>query len=195
MKHTIFFLLVCLPFLSFSQVNEDINPFRIGIKGGVPVGIGAEIEYVTPLLGNRIAPFASYGMVPFGDLDFKYFEIGSNIYFGSRGKGGYVSASYGNLDGEVSNISSSNVDGNEFTNGVAKEELASFNLKLGWKYGKSLYFRWELGYAFGKLPDEITATGDVNGQRETFQVSTEDVLEYVSGKGYPILNIGIGYAF
>ena len=195
MKNTIILFIILIPFLGISQAKENVNPFRIGIKVGVPIGIGAEFEYVTPLLGNRIAPFISYGLLPFDNLDFKYFEIGSNIYFGSRGKGGYVSLSYGKFNGEVSNLEATNNDDEEFTNGVATEELASFNLKLGWKYGKTFYFKWELGYALGELPKNISVTGDINGVRETFEVSTEDVLEYVSGKGYPILNIGIGYAF
>ncbi|MFB9052456.1 hypothetical protein ACFFVB_05130 [Formosa undariae] len=195
MKNTLILLIVLIPCLCFSQQKRDVNPFRIGVKAGIPIGIGVEFEYVTPLLGNRIAPFISYGMLPFDDYDFKYFEAGSNIYFGGRGKGGYVSISYGKFNGEVSNLENTNTDGEAFTNGVAKEELASFNLKLGWKYGKTLYFKWELGYAIGELPTEIAVTGDINGVRESFEVSTEEVLDYVSGKGYPILNIGLGYAF
>ena len=195
MKKIFLVIIILLPFLGIGQSSEDVNPIRLGVKGGVPIGIGVELEYVTPLLGNRIAPFVSYGMFPFDDFNFNYFEIGSNVYFGRKGKGGYVSASYGDLNGEVINLSGTNDNGDYYTNGVTKEQLSSFNLKLGWKYGKALYFKWEIGYAFGKLPEEIKVVGDVNGQQETFYLNYEEIMDYISGKGYPILNIGIGYGF
>ena len=195
MKSLLITLLLSVSMLSFAQSNAEINPFRIGVKAGVPIGIGLDVEYVTPLLGNRIAPFVTYGAFPFDDLEFKYFEIGSNIYLGSRGKGTYVSASYGDLKGEVTNLSGTNDAGDNYTNGVAKEQLSSFNLKLGWKFGKTLYFRIEAGYAIGQLPEEIKVVGDVNGQQETFYLTYDDVMDYISGKGYPLFNLGIGYAF
>lgn len=195
MKSLLTVLFLSISMLCFSQRQEDINRIRIGAKGGIPIGVGLEVEYDTPLLGNRIAPFASYGMFPFSDLDFNYFEIGSNLYFGSRGKGGYISASYGDLNGEVSNLSGTNDNDESYTNGVVKEQLSSFNLKLGWKYGRTLYFRVEVGYVFGKLPEELEVTADVNGQRETFLLTYDEVFDYISGNGYPIFNLGIGYSF
>ncbi|MDW5288664.1 hypothetical protein [Formosa sp. PL04] len=195
MKSLLVTLLLSIPMLSFAQSNAEVNPFRIGIKAGAPIGIGLDVEYVTPILGNRIAPFVTYGIYPFNDLDFKYFEIGSNIYLGSRGKGGYLAASYGDLNGEVTNLNGTNDAGDNYTDGVANEQLSSFNLKLGWKYGKALYFRIEAGYAIGQLPEEIKVVGNVNGQQETFYLTYDDITEYISGKGYPLFNLGIGYGF
>ncbi len=192
-----FFCFLLGTMCSYSQSNTDINPFRIGVRGGVPTGVGLEFEYATPLLQNRIAPFISYGMFPFvDDYEFSFFEVGSNIYFGSKGKGGYVVVSYGDLNAEVSNLSGETDSGERFENGESKEQLSSFNLKLGWKYGSTLYFRIEGGYAFGKLPQTLEVTGDVNGNRETFYYTYgDDVFDYISGNGYAMLTLGIGYSF
>jgi len=173
----------------------DVNRFRIGIKLGLPDGIGLGLEYVTPLLDNRIAPYVDYGIIKVSDVDVNYFEIGSNIYFNSKARGGYVSLGYGNLNSEVSNLDGETDDGIEYTNGMAKEQITSFNLKLGGKWGRKLYFRLEGGYAFGQLPHEILITGDVDGQQESILLSIDEVFEYVSDKGYPIFNLGFGYSF
>ncbi|MGJ5640638.1 hypothetical protein [Formosa sp. S-31] len=195
MRSLILILIFSIPFLGVSQRQEDINPFRIAIKTGFPSGVGLEAEFVTPLLGNRIAPFVDYAMIPINDIDSKYFEAGTNIYFRSIGKSGYASLSYANLDAEVSGLSGEDIDGRDFRNGTVKEQLESFNVKLGWKYGRAVYCIIEAGYAFGKLPRSLDVTGDVNGQRETFRVTYDELFDIISGNGYPILNFGIGYSF
>lgn len=195
MKYLLTVVLLSLSLLSYSQRTEDVNPFRVGVKVGFPNGVGLGVEYVTPILGNRIAPFLDYSMLPIEDLDFKYFEVGSNIYISRRGKGGYVALSYGDLNGKVENLSGTNDADERYTNGVVKEQLSTFNLKLGWKYGRKLYFRVEGGYAFGKLPRSVEVTADVNGNRESFYLNYEEVFDYISGNGYPVFNLGIGYGF
>ena len=192
-------LFIIVPFVSLAQSEKsgkpDINPFRIGFKVGFPDGIALGVEYVTPLLGNRIAPYADYGMIIVDDVDANYFEIGSNIYFRKTGQGGYVSAGYGNLNAKVSNLEGETEDGREYTNGVAEEQISSFNLKLGGKWGKKLYFRFEIGYALGELPQEIVIIGEVDGQPEPIILSYDEVFDYISGQGYPLLNLGLGYSF
>jgi hypothetical protein len=157
--------------------------------------VGLGVEYVTPLLGNRIAPYADYGIIKAGDVDASYFEIGSNIYFRNTARGGYVSLGYGNLNGKVSNLEGETDDGREYSNGVAEEQLSSFNVKLGGKWGRKLYFRLEAGYAFGELPREVVIIGEVDGQPEPIVISYDEVFDYISGNGYPLFNLGIGYSF
>ena len=185
------FLLVQTQLLS----QTDINPFRIGFKVGIPDGIALGAEYVTPLLGNRIAPYADYGIIKLGDVDSNYFEIGSNIYFRNTGNGGYVSIAYGNWNATVSDLEGETEDGREYINGVAEEQLSSFNLKIGGKWGKKVYFRLEAGYAFGKLPREVVIIGEVDGQTEPIVITYDEVFDYISGQGYPLFNIGLGYSF
>ena len=196
MKKNLLLLLFLLPYFLFSQSDRsDVHPFRVGLKIGMPDGVAIGIEYVTPLLNNRIAPYADYGMIQASDVDVKYYEIGSNIYFRNTGRGGYVSAAYGNLNAEVSNLSGDTEDGREYTNGVAKEQLGSFNLKLGGKFGKKLYFRIEAGYAIGQLPSEISILADVDGEQEIIIESFDEAFDYISGSGYPLFNLGLGYSF
>ena len=63
------------------------------MRVGVPNLATINAEYLTPLAGNRISLTADYfGLSQtFDDVDVSYanFEIGSNIYFNSTGKGFY----------------------------------------------------------------------------------------------------------
>jgi len=206
MKKLVFFFVFINVGLMFSQEFQqqevavnDIKRFRIGVKAGILNGIGGGIEYVTPFLGNRIAPYADFGYMPISTFKSTYFEIGSNIYFGNKGKGLYASVSYGNLNAEMSELELVTDDGRNLTNGVAKEKISSFNVKLGLKKGKKLYYRIEVGYAIGSFPTEIPVTGDIDGMEETIIFSIDDLLDEVaisiSGNGYVLFNLGIGYSF
>ncbi len=207
MKKILIFYMLLFTSIIYSQefkqqeIKEiDVNPFRLGIKAGIFNGIGLSVEYVTPLLNNRIAPYADFGYMPVSTFESTYFEIGSNIYFGNKGKGGYVSLGYGNLDAEMSDLELETDDGETLTDGVAKEKISSFNVKLGIKTKGKLYFRAEAGYAFGSFPTEVLITGDVNGHQETVLYSIDDLLKELgigslSGNGYVLFNLGIGYSF
>ena len=66
--------LLLIPFSSIAQENEiteeietesssstsDINPLRLGVKAGVPNVFSINVEYVTPLLDNRVAFAVDY---------------------------------------------------------------------------------------------------------------------------------------
>ncbi len=71
MKKQLQFFSVLLLFLIFSttgnsQNSDDSyqtfnnNPLHIGLKIGIPNGVGLGAEWVTPLLGNRIAPYVDF---------------------------------------------------------------------------------------------------------------------------------------
>ncbi len=179
-----------------TETKTDINPLRIGVKVGVPSFFTVNVEYVTPLLDNRVAFAIDYFPLRINLLDieskFKNFEIGSNIYLNNKGKGLYGGLSYYKFNAEVSNIEEVEFDDGSYGTGETTIKFNTFNLKIGAKLGKAFYFRIELGYGFGNLPETIVITSTENNSS-----TTEDTSEVISflGSGVPIFNFGIGYSF
>ena len=191
----VFVFMLCIS-IQAQDKSENIKPFRIGAKVGIPNIVGGNLEYV---FGKRIAIYADYSSYS-GDFDnvnvnFIFFEIGTNIYFRPTGKGFYGSFSYSsfNIDGTYSDAQT--IDGTNFTGtATGSIEINTINTKLGLKLGRSFYFRIEAGYGFGTVPDEIVITGNVNGVPEE---GTEDIPDIpgISSSGLLIFNIGFGIAF
>ncbi|MFT5892763.1 MAG: hypothetical protein ACI9Y7_002876 [Dokdonia sp.] len=182
-----------------SKDDRPIPRFRIGVKVGVPNIVGGGIEYVTPLFNNRIAPFIDYSSfnvdVDESENAINFFEIGSNIYFGDKGKGLYASLSYSRFDAESSIEGAETINGELFTGFADGEiEISTFNVKLGAKLGRKFYFRIEAGYGFGDIPKEIVVTGVVNG---VAGVGIEEIPDIpgVGDSGLLIANIGFGFSF
>jgi len=203
-------ILFLIPFSSRSQEIEtteddddvenpsstsDINPLRIGLKVGVPTVFSINVEYVTPLLDNRVAFTIDYFPLTLSTSDvegkFKNFEIGSNVYLKNTGKGLYGGLSYFkfNTDARVSDV---DFDDGSYGTGKTTIEFNTFNLKVGAKLGYAFYFRIELGYGFGQLPETVVITSE-DGSSST----TEDIEEVIGflGAGVPVFNFGIGYSF
>lgn len=194
-------------FLSFTiaqgqvETNDrDVNPFRIGIKIGTPNAIGGAAEWLTPLFDNRFALFFDYSGINVSSEDdveanFKYAEFGSNIYFNNTGKGLYAGIGYGKMDFKGTYTDAVSVGGELFEGDAhGRLDVDTFNVKLGAKLGNKFYFRTELGYGFGSIPDEIVITGTVNGETRTGVEEIPDVPG-ISENGYPLFNIGFGFAF
>jgi len=179
-----------------TETKTDINPLRIGVKVGVPSFFTINVEYVTPLLDNRVAFAIDYFPLRINLLDieskFNNFEIGSNIYLNNKGKGLYGGLSYYKFNAEVNNIEEVEFDDGSIGTGETTIKFNTFNLKIGAKLGKAFYFRIELGYGFGNLPETIVITST-----ESNSSSIEDTSEVISflGSGVPIFNFGIGYSF
>lgn len=200
-KISIILLLIFCTF-SYAQDKQEINPLRIGLKIGTPNIIGGNIEYVTPLLNNRIAIFADYSGFTIKEdaskIALKYFEAGTNIYFKETGKGLYASLAYGtlNLDGNYSDA--------ETVNGTLYEgeaegsiDVSTLNAKIGAKLGNKFYFRIEAGYGFGDIPQqiEITGTEKNTGTTKTDYVEITDDIPGINENGYIVFNLGFGIAF
>ena len=68
------------------------------------------------------------------------------------------------------------------------------NLKLGIKTSGKLYFRFEVGFGFGDIPDSIDFTATVDGITESF---SEEIppIPGLGQSGILIGNIGFGVAF
>ncbi|HEY9168635.1 MAG TPA: hypothetical protein VIN72_04035 [Lutibacter sp.] len=178
--------------LLFSQENA----FRIGVKIGFPNVVGGNIEYVTPLLGKKLAPSIEYSTLPLNidpdELKFTYFQVGLNYYFFKEGKGLYGNVNYGILDGELTlNEVESNFDDNKVGTAFVNVSNKSIGLKLGAKLGKVLYFRPEIGYAFTSLDEVLKVNVKFpDGSSENQNETMPDILT----KGY-LVNIGFGFAF
>ncbi|MDT0690011.1 hypothetical protein RM549_09465 [Salegentibacter sp. F188] len=198
----------------FSEDKPKVRPFRIGGKLGFPNLIGGNLEYVTPLLGDKLAVSVDYstiksdwfapeeeeGYEESGDkIDYTYMEGGLNYYLFSPGKGLYVGASYGTIriDGEMM-FYSENSDRTD--PGTADIDLtnSSFSVKLGAKLGGLFYFRPEVGYRFTPLPKDYETVVVFNdGYTETRQtppIDTESSPQNLLYKGL-IANIGLGFSF
>ncbi len=179
------------------ETKEDINPLRIGIKAGIPSFFTINIEYVTPLLDNRVAFAVDYFPLKINLLDidgrFNNFEIGSNIYLKNTGKGLYGGISYYMFDAKATNLTDYEFDNGSFGAGETSLKFNTFNLKIGAKLGKAFYFRIEAGYGFGNIPETIEITSlDGNG---SITENISEVFSYIGKAGVPIFNFGIGYSF
>ena len=198
-------LLVCSVAFSQEEENEEtkkegkrILPFRIAVKAGIPNGVGGNVEYVTPLLNHRIAVFGDYSgfgaTIDDANANLKYYEFGTNIYlFGNKGRGVYGSLSYGNLnlDATYDEYDAGDV---VLTDAKGKYEVGTFNVKAGLKMGRRFFFRTELGYGFGDVPQEFVITGDVNGMPQSEIVAIPEIPG-MSESGYVMFNIGFGIGF
>lgn len=196
------------------QETDSIEIYKVkrlsfGIKLGIPNVAGLSLEGITPLLGNRIAPFVDFSSFPVNtvetDIDLKYSEFGSNFYFGKEGKGVYVGISFGTLKPEITfKDQEFEEDGNRGTGTVVvSTEIKTTNLKLGIKTGGRIFFRLELGYGIGTIPTTVELNGrftytDSDGitQPDT-GTETEDfpAIPGVSTNGVLVGNFGFGVSF
>ena len=196
------------------QETDSIEIYKVkrlsfGIKLGIPNVAGLSLEGITPLLGNRIAPFVDFSSFPVNtietDIDLKYSEFGSNFYFGKEGKGVYVGIGFGTLKPEITfKDQEFEEDGNRGTGtAVVSTEIKTTNLKLGIKTGGRIFFRLELGYGIGTIPTTVELNGtftytdsDGNTQTDT-GTETEDfpAIPGVSTNGVLVGNFGFGVSF
>ena len=203
MKIFSFVILMLFSSLVFAQNDNsqsaDINPLRLGVKIGTPNIVGVNLEFVLPAFNNHLAVFGDYSGFSIDidevDTSIKYIEFGTNLYFKDTGKGFYGSLSYGKLDVEGSYTDAQTINGQDFTGEAYGElDVSTVNVKLGVKLGSSFYFRSEIGYGFGDIPEQIQITGNVNGIPDT---GIEDIPDVpgIGESGYALFNIGIGIAF
>ena len=195
--------------VAFAQVNDpilkELRPYRVGLKIGAPIVIGFDLEYVTPLFENRVAPFIDFTSLKYKHEGDTYrsnvFEVGTNVYFDNKGigEGFYGALSYGHINFKMDRVDYE-VDANRQFTGVAKSEtkVGTFNVKVGARFGDKFYFRTEIGYGFGSIPESISSTGIMNGAQVTVEEDiSEDLSDFpIAGKnGTLLFNIGFGYAF
>ena len=73
-------------------------------------------------------------------------------------------------------------------------DLDTFNVKMGIKSGGTFYFRFELGFGLGTVPDAIKFTAMSNGITEEF---TKDIpaIPGITSNGILLGNVGFGFSF
>jgi len=204
---SIFILL--LSFNSNAQENElneqsgdsvKAKHISIGAKIGVPNVIGGSAEIVLPFLGNHLAPFFDYSGFAINAEDIesslKYIEYGVNFYFSKKGHGFYVGAGQATLNTDITfqNLDFSEGGVTAKGSGTTDLELKTTNFKLGVKTGGRYYFRFEVGYGIGDVPNELNFTATSSGITENF---TEEIpaIPGLGTSGVLIGNIGFGYSF
>ncbi len=208
----LFFALFTFTSYTFAQATDSeagrdykVRPIRVGVKLGFPNFVGGNLEYVTPLLNDRLSVSLDYSTIKSdwflseeekedSNLDLTYLEAGINYYFFKAGKGLYGGLGYNNLklDGEVA-VSKEGVDGT----GNINYTHGSIDIKLGAKIGGLFYLRPEVGYSFSSLPKTIEYTAeyeDGTTETEIYDLVDELAVPEIFFKGF-MANIGIGFAF
>jgi len=177
------------------------KPLRIGIKLGLPNVAGLGVEYLTPLLNNRLSGAIDFSYIPLSPaLDptavttakFTHWSLGLNYYFFKPGSGLYGGISTGNANLNFKSVMTEPTSGTTATASASANVGYPIMIKLGAKLGKGFYFRPEIGYAVANFPSAI---------RLDFVFPTmpsENTYENidVSGISIPfVINIGFGVAF
>jgi len=188
-----------------------VRPLRIGTKIGFPNLAGGNLEYVTPILKNKIAANADYSSINGSwfssgdgeskpDLKFSYLEGGVNYYIFKPGKGVYTGLNYGNLKfkGSEQDVTS-DTDENKTGKGFYDFSHSAANLKLGAKLGGLIYFRPEVGYSLSKFPKSIdrrVVFNDGSTEMQKIEFDSEDSPVDASAlfSGL-IFNFGFGFSF
>lgn len=194
-KQILLLIIISISSINLNAQNEDLKPLRIGAKIGVPNLLTINAEYLTPLLDNRVAITTDYMALTktIDDVSLKYknFEIGTNIYFNNKGRGLYAGLTYFSFDAEGT-FTEVEFDDTSVGDAIGDLKFNTMNIKLGAKLGKTFYYRMEVGYGFGDIPQEIVVRSTT-----TSQTTTEEFPEIpgVSESGLLNFNLGIGFSF
>ena len=194
---------------TLDSLAPGIKRFSVGLKIGVPNIAGLSLEGVTPLLDNRVAPFFDYSSFNVNpdevEVGLSYTEFGTNIYFGNKGKGVYAGIGFGTLSTDLTFTDIVLSDNNENSGSgeaTISPSINTTNIKLGIKTGGRFYFRLELGYGFGDIPDTIDVSGNFsyteNGQTITGNGTTTEEFPTIPGvgtSGVIVGNFGFGLSF
>lgn len=219
----LFFLLLGLSGITHAQVEDEsentpienesnsfnVRPYRIGVKIGFPNTIGANLEYVTPLLDRKLSLTIDYsklksswflvnldeeGNATDDNYNYSFFGAGFNYYFFKSGKGLYTGLGYGRIsfDGQTTYTDDGAVTANEYFDFINN----SLHVKLGARWGGLVYFRPEIGYSFNHIPDSVNSrvvSPDGTSEEGTYKLSDVEIISPLLS-GF-IFNIGFGFAF
>ena len=216
----LFLLLFIIPILSFGQnktenssgifeesdqdtLASEINlkRFSLGLKLGIPNIASVGVQYTLPFLNNHLAPYIDYSSYSFmedgtGDFDLSFAELGLSYYFNEKGRGAYLALGLSNLSlkGSYNNI---DLNFGGTGSGSSKVDLSTTNLKFGIKTGGTIYFRMELGYGFGNLPQTVSFTAVDNSNPLNTEIAVEEIPEIpgITDSGMLVGNIGFGFSF
>ena len=214
---TIFTLVFFFTNKSFSQNLQKIDTieidtisnlkrFSFGIKMGIPNILGLTTEAILPIFKNRVSPYLDYSSFKLNpdktSIDLNYTDYGMNIYINSKGNGLYASLGSGTLSSLIffENIELTDENGNKgIGTAQLKENINTFNIKLGIKSNSKIFFRLEVGYGIGNIPNNLNLKGSFNYEKDGISYisngSSNESFPTIPGigkKGVIIGNFGFG---
>ena len=203
------YLFLLTIFTSFAQTesskeeNKDslkVKHFSIGLKLGFPNLASGSAELTLPILNNHFAPYIDYSKIPLNfesvETTIAYTEFGINYYFNKKSNGFFLGVGKGSLSTDVTFTNLLFTSGLQSLIGSGSTELNldTTNFKLGVKTAGSVFFRFELGYGLGKIPDSLNFIATLNGISESFTESIPPIPGLTTS-GILIGNVGFGFAF
>ena len=203
------YLFLLTIFTSFAQTesskeeNKDslkVKHFSIGLKLGFPNLASGSAELTLPILNNHFAPYIDYSKIPLNfesvETTIAYTEFGINYYFNKKANGFFLGVGKGSLSTDVTFTNLLFTSGLQSLIGSGSTELNldTTNFKLGVKTAGSVFFRFELGYGLGMIPDSLSFIATLNGISESFTESIPPIPGLTTS-GILIGNVGFGFAF
>ena len=173
---------------------SNLKRFSFGIKMGIPNILGLTTEAILPIFKNRVSPYFDYSSFKLNpdrtNIDLNYTDYGLNIYINSKGNGLYASLGSGNLSSLIffEEIELTDESGNKgIGSAQLKENINTFNIKLGIKSNSKIFFRLEVGYGIGKIPNNLNLTGSFGYEKD----GTSYISNGSSNESFPTIP-GIG---
>ena len=204
---TFLFLLTIFNSLAQTESSDEENSdslkmkyLSIGLKLGIPNLASGYAELVLPLLNNHFVPYFDYSKIPLNfesvETTIAYTEYGINYYFNKKANGFFVGVGKGSLSTDVTftNLLFSNTLQSLIGSGSTKLNLDTTNFKLGLKTAGTVFFRFELGYGVGNIPDSLKFIASLDGITESFTESIPPIPG-LGSSGILIGNIGFGFSF
>jgi len=203
------YLFLLTIFTSFAQTESSkeekkdslkVKHFSIGLKLGIPNLASGSAELTLPILNNRFALYVDYSKFPLNfesvETTIAYTEFGINYYFNKKANGFFIGVGKGSLSTDVTftNLLFANDLQSLIGSGSTELNLDTTNFKLGVKTAGNIFFRFELGYGVGKIPDSLNFIASLNGVSESFTESIPPIPG-LGTSGILIGNIGFGFAF
>ncbi len=203
------YLFLLTIFTSFAQTESSkeekkdslkVKHFSIGLKLGIPNLASGSAELTLPILNNHFALYVDYSKFPLNfesvETTIAYTEFGINYYFNKKANGFFIGVGKGSLSTDVTftNLLFANDLQSLIGSGSTELNLDTTNFKLGVKTAGNIFFRFELGYGVGKIPDSLNFIASLNGVSESFTESIPPIPG-LGTSGILIGNIGFGFAF
>ncbi len=189
-----------------------LRPIRVGMKLGLPNLIGGNLEYLTPLVNDKLSVNWDYSIfksdwisVEATDpsekdpiINYSFIDLGANYYIFKPGRGLYSGLSYSliKFDSETSVYGKDEFGGEKDGTEYYNVKNNSVNVKVGAKLGGLFYFRPELGFSFNPIPETVSSEIRYNdGSKETTTTNINDELQFKTLTSGLTFNIGMGFAF
>ena len=185
---------------------SNLKRFSFGIKMGIPNILGLTTEAILPIFKNRVSPYFDYSSFKLNpdktSIDLNYTDYGINIYINTKGNGLYASLGSGSLSSLIffEEIELTDENGNKgIGSAQIKKNINTFNIKFGIKSNSKVFFRLEVGYGIGNIPNNLNLTGSFSYEEDGISIisngsSTENfpTIPGIGKRGIIMGNFGFG---